>query len=105
MTLARYANSYARAVQEDRSAPRRPVAMSATLRPSGSSAFATTLVDISLSGFSVRAVSGMHVGTLCWLSVGPLKGLQAEVIRNDGSAIGCAFSTMLNPAVLASLLR
>ena len=105
MTLARYQDSYARAVQEDRSAPRRHVALAAMLRPSGSPAFATTLVDISLSGFSASATTGMHPGALCWLSVGPLKGLQAEVVRNDGMTVGCAFSTLLNAAVLDSLLR
>lgn len=105
MPLASYQNAYARAVQDDRSAPRRSVYLAATLRPSGGTAFATTVTDISLSGFSVSAVSGIHSGTLCWLSVGPLKGLQAEVIRNDGSTVGCAFSNLLNPAVLDSLLR
>lgn len=100
-----YTDAYARAAQEDRSAPRQPLALTAMLRPSGSTSFATTLVDISLSGFAARAVTGMHPGTLCWLSVGPLKGLQAEVVRNDGTTVGCAFAQMLNPAVLASLLR
>lgn len=105
MSMQHYHGSYARAAQEDRSAPRRYVGLAATLRPSGTSAFATTLVDISLAGFSAHAVTGMHPGTLCWLSVGPLKGLQCEVIRNDGTNVGCAFSQMLNPAVLESLLR
>lgn len=105
MPQTSYGNAYARAAQEDRSAPRWRAGLPAMLRPSCSSAFSVSVTDISLSGFSVRAVTAMHPGSLCWLSIGPLKGLQAEVVRNDGSTVGCAFSTMLNPAVLESLLR
>ena len=46
----------------------------------------------------------MHTGTLCWLSIGPCKGLQAEVVWNDGATVGCAFATLLNPAVLDAIV-
>ena len=102
-TLAR--TSYAEAAQEDRCAPRHKLDLPAMLRPSGQPAFATTLTDLSLGGFAAQAVTGMRTGTLCWLSVGPCKGLQAEVIWNDGTTVGCAFADLLNPAVLDALLK
>lgn len=105
MTLQTYSTErYVRAAQEDRCAPRHRIELSAVLRPSGGVGFATSVTDLSLSGFSVRAVSGVHAGTLCWLSVGHLKGLQAEVVWNDGSSVGCAFATLLNPAVFEALV-
>jgi hypothetical protein len=105
MTLTLVQNAYATAAQEDRCAPRVKLELPAMLRPSGAQAFATTVVDLSLGGFAAKAVTGMHAGTLCWLSVGPLKGLQAEVVWNDGQNVGCAFANLLNPAVFESLVK
>lgn len=96
---------YAKAAQEDRCAPRVSLKLPAMLRPSGNQAFSTTLVDLSLGGFAAEAVTGMSTGTMCWLSVGHVKGLQAEVVWNDGRNVGCAFQTLLNPAVFDSLVN
>lgn len=104
MTLAVPYDSYAKAAQEDRASPRIKLDLAAMLRPSGSHAFPTTLIDLSLGGFAAQAVTGMPAGTICWLSVGPLKGLQAEVVWNDGQTVGCAFANLLNPAVFDSIL-
>ena len=104
MTTIYASHAYGRAAQEDRSAPRFRAEIPATLRPSGSSGFATRVTDLSLSGFACQAVTGMHTGALCWLSIGPCKGLQAEVVWNDGATVGCAFATLLNPAVLDAIV-
>jgi len=98
-------DAYVRASQEDRCAPRVKLEIPCMLRPSGSTGFKAVLTDLSLGGCAVQAVSGMRPGTLCWLTVGSLKGLQAEVIWNDGATIGVAFHNLLNPAVFASLVR
>ena len=74
------------------------------LRPSGSHSFPCTVTDLSLSGFAVRAVTGIGPGTMCWLSLGAIKGLQANVVWNDGHAVGCEFAALLNPAVFESLV-
>lgn len=105
MTLALISDSYAIAAQEDRCAPRIKIEMPAMLRASGGHPFPVTLSDLSLGGFAATTVCGLRAGSLCWLSVGPLKGLQAEVIWNDGQTLGCAFANLLNPAVLESLLN
>lgn len=98
-------NAYSHAAQEDRSAVRVRLDIPAMLRPSGSTAFTTVITDLSLSGFAAQAVTGMRAGTLCWLTIGPLKGLQAEVVWNDGATVGCSFATLLNPAVFESVIR
>jgi PilZ domain len=98
-------DAYMRASQEDRCAPRIRLDIACTLRPSGSTGFKAVLTDLSLGGFAVQAVTGMRPGTLCWLTLGPLKGLEAEVVWNDGASVGCAFHSLLNPAVFASVVR
>ena len=42
----------------------------------------------------------MLLFALCWLTLPGLSGLQAEVIWNNGSMVGCAFARLLNQAVL-----
>lgn len=105
MTLALVNDSYVRAAQEDRCGPRVTLNIPAMLRPSGANAFQTTLIDLSIGGFAAQAVTGVRAGSLCWLTVGPFKGLQAEVIWNDGQVVGCAFATLLNPAVFDAIVN
>ncbi len=96
--------AYAAAAMEDRSGPRQAVRIPATLRRSGDRPFNIRVKDISVSGFSCEAVSSMRAGALCWLNLPGLSGLQAEVVRNDGAIIGCAFANLLNQAVLDRIL-
>ncbi len=90
---------YDLAAQEDRCAPRTRVTIAATLRAPGSPRFAVTVKDISIAGFACEAVTSMRSGALCWLTLPGLEAQQAEVIWNDGIMVGCAFSSLLNPAV------
>jgi hypothetical protein len=96
--------TYSAAAQEDRCAPRFRLKMPGKLRPSGTTGFAVTILDLSIAGFSCEAVTSIRPGTYCWLSVPGLNGYQAEVIWNDGIVVGCAFSSLLNQAVLDSIL-
>lgn len=106
MTLTRLpSDSYALAAQEDRCAPRLRLSMNATLRPSGSTGFAVVIRDLSLGGFACEAVTGMRSGHLCWITLPGLSALQAEVVWNDGQMVGCAFSNLLNQAVLDDVVR
>lgn len=91
---------YAIAAQEDRSAPRIPVSIPASLRAPGSHGFPVTVTDLSLGGFACEALTGMRPGTLCWLTLPGLHGQQAEIIWNNGTTVGCAFADLLAPAVL-----
>lgn len=90
---------YYSAAQEDRCGTRVPMRLPAKLRASGSPGFEITVYDLSISGFSCDAVTGMRPGALCWVTLPGLSSLQANVIWNDGSRVGCAFDHLLNVAV------
>lgn len=91
---------YAFAAEEDRCAPRHKVGLPAKMRFSGSSSFDVEVADLSLAGFSCDALLQSHPGTRCWLTLPGLVPLEAEVIHRSNLGLGCAFQTMLNPAVL-----
>ncbi|MFC4295428.1 PilZ domain-containing protein [Novosphingobium tardum] len=97
-------NRYAIAAQEDRCAPRTRIAIPAGLRPSGGRSFQTSVLDLSLGGFSATCVNRMHNGSLCWLTLPGLESLQAEVIWWQNNVVGCAFSNLLSPIVHDNIL-
>lgn len=96
---------YSEAALEDRSAPRYKFEIKAQLRPSGVTGFGVVVTNLSLSGFACDAVSGIPVGGRCWLTIAGLAPLQAEVVRNDGRTIGCAFTNLLSQIVLDEIIR
>ena len=95
---------YEDAAQEDRSAPRIRLKIPAIMRPSGSPGFSVIVRDLSLSGVACEAMTGMGAGTRVWLTLPGLAALQAKIVWNDGTIVGCEFSTLLNPAVLQNIL-
>ncbi|MXO61839.1 PilZ domain-containing protein [Qipengyuania oceanensis] len=95
---------YEVAAQEDRCAPRVKLTIPGQLRASGGRAFQTVVHDLSISGFSASAISRMHDGQLCWLTLPGLESLQAQVVWWDNCQVGCAFSELLNPVVHENIL-
>lgn len=95
---------YVYAAEEDRCAVRYPVAIPSRLRFSCSQSFDVILSDISLAGFNCDALMQVEPGTRCWITMQGLGSLEAEVIRHDNRGLGCAFSVLLNPAVLDRLI-
>ena len=98
-------DSYFFAAQEDRSAPRTRIAIPEMLRASGARGFQTMVHDLSLSGFCAAAVSRLHPGTVCWLTLPGLEAQEARVVWWDKSLTGCAFEQMLSPIVYENLLQ
>ncbi len=96
---------YALAALEDRSAPRIKISIPASFRKSGDNGFKVNVVDLSLSGFAAEAPTGIPVGSRCWLTMPGLAPLEAEMIRNDGFVIGCAFTNLLNQSVLNAIVQ
>ena len=95
---------YEDAAQEDRSAPRVRLNIPASMRPSGSPGFAVVVRDLSLSGVACEALTGMSAGTRVWLTLPGLSALQAKIVWNDGTVVGCEFDSLLNKAVHANIL-
>ncbi len=96
---------YQLASQEDRCAPRTRLTIPAQLRASGGRAFQTVVHDLSISGFSAAAISRMHDGQLCWITLPGLESLQAKVVWWDNAVVGCAFEQLLSPIVHDNLLQ
>lgn len=95
---------YQVAAQEDRCAPRTKITIPAQLRASGGRAFQTVVHDLSLSGFSASAISRMHVGQRCWITLPGLQSLEAQVVWWENSVVGCAFEELLSPIVHDNIL-
>ena len=95
---------YAQAAQEDRCAPRTKISIPAALRPSGSKGFQTVVRDLSLSGFSATAISRIHPGTYCWLTMPGLESMQARVVWWENGLVGCAFESLLSPIIHDNIL-
>ncbi|GGN47073.1 hypothetical protein GCM10011349_14880 [Novosphingobium indicum] len=95
---------YAAAAQEDRSAPRVKISIPATLRASGSKGYQTAVRDLSLSGFSCTAMSRIHPGTYCWLTLPNMESLPAKVVWWDNGLVGAAFERLLSPIVLDNIM-
>jgi len=104
MSLQHTLGRYDIAAQEDRSAVRTKLAIPAQLRASGARAFQTVVNDLSLSGFSATAITRMHQGSVCWLTLPGLESLQAEVVWWENNMCGCAFTTLLSPIVHDNIL-
>ena len=95
---------YEDAAQEDRSAPRIRLHIPASMRPSGSTGFSVIVKDLSLSGVACEALTSMSAGTRVWLTLPGLAALQAKIVWNDGTMVGCEFDTLLNAAVHENIL-
>lgn len=90
---------------EDRCAPRVKIRVDAKLRYSGGLPFSVIVTDLSVAGFRCETVSAKRPPAICWLQLPGLAPLQSEVMWNDGFQIGCAFSRLLDPAVLDHILH
>jgi hypothetical protein len=95
---------YEDAAQEDRSAPRVRLKIPAQMRPSGSPGFSVVVKDLSLSGVACEALTGMGTGTRVWLTLPGLAALEAKIVWNDGTMVGCEFDKLLNVAVMENVL-
>ncbi len=95
---------YKLATLEDRCAPRIRLRISAKLRYSGGQPFSVLVTDLSVAGFRCELTSSARPPALCWLTLPGLGALQSEVAWNDGCQVGCAFSRLIDQAVLDHIL-
>ena len=95
---------YEIAAQEDRCSPRTKITIPAQLRASGGRACQTVVHDLSISGFSASAISRMHIGQRCWITLPGLQSLEAQVVWWENSMVGCAFEELLSPIVHDNIL-
>lgn len=96
--------SYEHSSQEDRSAPRRRVAIPATLRAAGGGTFETMVRDLSLTGFTASVPGPIPTQTFCWLALPGLEAIQSEVVWSHGGQIGAAFGRIISDTVFEALV-
>ena len=84
---------------ESRRALRKSVMMRAHLRDRGQTRFEIEVTDLSLSGFRAETGFTLWPGTVVWLTLPGLAGLEAVVAWRDKFKYGCAFAKPLHPAV------
>lgn len=97
--------SYEHSSQEDRSAPRVRVHITASLRPSGARGFSTTVRDLSLGGFTASSPGRLQPQNRCWITFPGFEAMQAEVIWWEAGIVGAAFDTMLHPAIFEEIVN
>lgn len=85
---------------EERRALRKPVQFDAQLRDRGATKFAVRVIDISTTGFRAECDFRLHEGTLVWLTLPGMAGLEAHVAWRDGNFLyGFVFAQPLHEAV------
>ena len=95
---------YKLASLEDRCAPRTQLRLPAKLRFSGGQPFSMLVTDLSIAGFRCDLATGARPPAICWITLPGLGSLQSEVAWNDSIQMGCAFSNLLDQAVLDHIL-
>ena len=85
-----------------RRSQRLPVSLAAALDTSGSAGIEVIVRDLAPHGFAVDLTTPLAVGTMVWLLVPGVGGLNARVARRDGRRHGCEFLVPIAHATCAS---
>lgn len=84
---------------EQRKALRRPVKMRAKLRDRGQTRFEIDITDLSATGFRAETSFTLWPGSIVWLTLPGLAGIEGTVQWRDKFMYGCSLSKPLHPAV------
>ena len=85
--------------EENRATLRKPVRLSARLRDRSMSRFEVAIVDLSRTGFRGETIFTLHPGTIVWITLPGLSGLEAEIAWHHNDQFGARFQNPLHPAV------
>jgi hypothetical protein len=89
---------------DSRRSLRRAVKMRAHLRDRGQTRFEIEVTDLSRLGFRAETSFTLWPGTIVWLTLPGLAGLEAVVAWRDKFKYGCAFAKPLHPAVFEHII-
>lgn len=93
------------ASEDSRATARRDVGVDAKVRDRNGSRYKIRVVDLSRTGFKAECVHTIRAGTMIWLALPGLQGLEAEVAWQRGEFIGAAFHQPLHAAVFDHITR
>ena len=93
------------AIGDNRQTLRKPVKLRARLRDRGAKRFDIDVVDLSITGFRAETAYRLPPGTMVWITLPGMSGLEAEVAWQSYTHIGCAFRQALHPAVFEHIVE
>jgi len=82
-----------------------PLAIQAQLRDRRSNKYVVHLIDLSVTGFRAEAHYGLDPGSIVWLTIPGMQGMEAVVAWRRGQVIGCQFRNALYPPVFDHIVR
>ena len=81
------------------------IATQAQLRDRRSNKYTVRVIDLSITGFRAEAHYGLDEGTIVWLTLPGMQGLEAVVAWRRGQVIGCRFQNPLYRPVFDHIVR
>lgn len=97
--------SYEHASQEDRSAPRASVHISAFLRLSGARGYHTIMRDLALGGFTATAPMRLEEQSICWLTIPDFSPIKGQVVWWEAGIAGIAFANLLERDIFDAIVE
>ena len=96
---------YAKAAQEDRSAPRYHMAIPCLLQFGDGEMLAVDITNISMSGFACDVPRYTPIAGRCQIKIPGFPMMETEAVRRDKTVLGCAFMNLLDPQMLDELVE
>ena len=90
---------------DNRATLRKAVQLDARVRDRGASRFAIRIVDLSMTGFRAETVFTLRPGSVVWLTLPGLQGLEATIAWQRGEHVGAAFRQPLHAAVFEHIVE
>lgn len=103
LSLARQVPTAASA--DNRATLRRAVKLDARVRDRSSTRFKIQIVDLSMTGFRAETLFTLRPGSIVWITLPGLQGLEATVAWQRGDHVGAAFRQPLHAAVFEHIVE
>ncbi len=84
---------------------RKAVKLDARVRDRSATRFAIQIVDLSMTGFRGNTVFTLRPGSLVWITLPGLQGLEATIAWQRGEEVGGAFRQPLHAAVFEHIVE
>ena len=94
-----------RANADNRATLRKAVRLEARVRDRGASRFTVQLLDLSMTGFRGETAFTLRPGSLVWITLPGLQGLEATIAWQRGEYVGGAFRQPLHAAVFEHIVE
>lgn len=89
---------------DNRATLRRAVKLDARVRDRSASRFKIQIVDLSMTGFRAETVFTLRPGSVVWITLPGLQGLEATIAWQRGEHVGAAFRQPLHAAVFEHIV-